>query len=511
MLLAVAHARDIIVGGAPGWDLGIAYEPISATVGDVLVFKYASGQHNVFEIPASSCDTTSKGNQVAGFTQAPARVPLTAAGVKFYACSVPGHCSAGMLVTVNTSPAAAAPAPAPAAATGLSNSSSSYQLADDGFCQDPVLSERYPGAEVVVCYAPPIPMRAGQVVNDFVALPNPYPIDRQVAIVVQSLQLVNEDHQPVPLSEVYVHHVFGNFRFLPGEGAELRGSLTTPPLSAPNVLLVNGSAYVDPAYRISNIHLIQTDGVLADDLRPCIECWCQDANATGPGYLGGTACCSDSNCPVSTVPATNDSTYYVQFNTTYRPVAANMTPASTYMMDITGGNIEYDVHRNHVIGTPSIMRTSGPFDGRCPQTSPFQLLRCTGHLHIGGKCLRLFDDATGEVICSSCAHYGSSDSVDAIGNEHGYLVKMDSVDLVPPYTLQPGQNVTMEAEYAANTDHFGVMSLFFNILADWDESCPGAATQILPGQSAFGPAVLQDSVGNLNPFNAFEGKGVSLS
>ncbi len=41
-----------------------------------------------------------------------------------------------------------------------------------------------------------------QVGDDLILLPNPYPVDREIAVVVQSGQLVDASHAPVPLSEV---------------------------------------------------------------------------------------------------------------------------------------------------------------------------------------------------------------------------------------------------------------------------------------------------------------------
>ncbi len=54
-----------------------------------------------------------------------------------------------------------------------------------------------------------------QVINDVSILPNPYPPGVEAAIITQSAQLVGSDkRRPTPLSEVYVHHFFGDGRFL---------------------------------------------------------------------------------------------------------------------------------------------------------------------------------------------------------------------------------------------------------------------------------------------------------
>ena len=99
--------------------------------------------------------------------------------------------------------------------------------------------------------------------------------------------------------------------------------------------------------------------------------------------------------------------------------------------------------------------------------------RCLGHQHIGGQCMRLINEDTGEVLCSSCPTYGASDSRATVGEERGYLVKMSQTAFDQPKQILPGTNVTIESEYDPSANHFGVMALFFVDLVDFDTSCPG--------------------------------------
>ena len=149
-------------------------------------------------------------------------------------------------------------------------------------------------------------------------------------------------------------------------------------------------------------------------------------------------------------------------------------PVVSYMMDAANGSIEYDVVKqdDQAISTLSL---SGPMDALCPQASSFGLLRCLGHQHIGGKCMRLINQDTGEELCRSCPSYGSANRHVA-GNEQGYLVKMSEAALGHPKQIMPGANVTIESDYDASVDHFGVMALFFLDLVDFDKSCPGPVT-----------------------------------
>lgn len=144
------------------------------------------------------------------------------------------------------------------------------------------------------------------------------------------------------------------------------------------------------------------------------------------------------------------------------------------MLDGANGTIEYDIVKQsgQDISTLSL---SGPLDARCPQSSSFGLLRCLGHQHIGGRCMRLINQDTGELLCESCPSYGKADR-NVPGDEEGYLVKMSEAVRETPLHIQPGTNVTIESDYDASVDHFGVMALLFLDLVDFDESCPGPVT-----------------------------------
>ena len=86
------------------------------------------------------------------------------------------------------------------------------------------------------------------------------------------------------------------------------------------------------------------------------------------------------------------------------------------MLDAANGSIEYDVVKQPGQNL-STLQLSGPLDARCPQSEPYGILRCLGHQHIGGQCMRLLDADTGDVLCSSCPTYGTSTDPGAAG-EH---------------------------------------------------------------------------------------------
>ncbi|KAJ8767705.1 hypothetical protein K2173_020645 [Erythroxylum novogranatense] len=72
-------------------------------IGDVLVFNYANGVHNVAEVTKeayNSCNTT---NPISLSSTPPTRMTLTTSGEHFYICAVPRHCSLGQLLAINVS------------------------------------------------------------------------------------------------------------------------------------------------------------------------------------------------------------------------------------------------------------------------------------------------------------------------------------------------------------------------------------------------------------------------
>ena len=71
-------------------------------------------------------------------------------------------------------------------------------------------------------------------------------------------------------------------------------------------------------------------------------------------------------------------------------------------------------------------------------------------------------DACVTIICclpnllDECYH----DGADSVGEEHGYVVKIDPVIMNPPLMIQPGTVVDLISEYDASTDHFGEKQLY---------------------------------------------------
>ncbi|DBA84449.1 TPA: hypothetical protein ACH3X1_006082 [Trebouxia sp. C0004] len=484
LISQLADAVDIRVGGEAGWTHTAQFDDVTAVVGDRLVFDWAGDQKNVVTLPKRSCDNVENGVQIAGPFDSPVAVSLNFTGTFFFSSSLNRHCAAGSLFAVSVTLKNETAEDTKKRHEEERGGSFEALIRDGvGTCVEPTQDPSDSSLFTAVCYSPAIHLKPGQIEDAFYFLPNPFPEGNIVGVVKQTLGLVDGSSRQVPLSELYLHHIFGPSNLVVGEGAEFRGGNAEPPLAEPFHTVVNGSQFVSDMSRLVNIHVINTLGVEPEDVPHCIECWCTDAEHELKGKHGGGSCCSQ--CP-STALNTITNTYHLQFNVTYRVLEPStpVKPVISYMLDAANGSIEYDVVQQPDKQT-ALLSLSGPMDARCPQTSSFGLVRCLGHQHIGGQCMRLINQDTGEELCNSCPSYGSSDSRGTVGEESGYLVKMSQTVFDQPKLIQPGTNVTIESEYNPSENHFGVMALFFLDLVDFNTSCPGPVTATTG--SAFGP------------------------
>ena len=84
------------------WRFGIGSggAPVSANVGDTLLFTWG-GFHNVYIAPSNSCNNLSSGTDLGASSPVRYTVQTEDEGGIVFACEVPGHCQAGMLLPVN--------------------------------------------------------------------------------------------------------------------------------------------------------------------------------------------------------------------------------------------------------------------------------------------------------------------------------------------------------------------------------------------------------------------------
>ncbi|CAI0629280.1 unnamed protein product [Linum tenue] len=112
------------VGGNTGWTIPQGGDSVysnwasgnSFSVGDILVFNFAAGAHDVTQVNKADYDSCSASNPMMTSTNTPARITLNTSGEHYFICGVPGHCSAGQKVTVNvlaSTTGSSSPSPAP--------------------------------------------------------------------------------------------------------------------------------------------------------------------------------------------------------------------------------------------------------------------------------------------------------------------------------------------------------------------------------------------------------------
>ncbi|XP_044471275.1 blue copper protein-like [Mangifera indica] len=109
-----------IVGDALGWLVPPSTDTYTTwaanqtfRVGDVLVFNFAAGRHDVAQVTEAAFNACNSSNPILRETNSPVNVTLSSSGEFYYICTFSGHCSGGQKLRVNVSAAAASPAPQP--------------------------------------------------------------------------------------------------------------------------------------------------------------------------------------------------------------------------------------------------------------------------------------------------------------------------------------------------------------------------------------------------------------
>ncbi|XP_045786680.1 blue copper protein-like [Trifolium pratense] len=110
-----------VVGDTTGWTIptgGAQFYTNWAskktfTVGDTLVFNFASGAHDVSKVTKTAYDGCDGTTTLSKVTNSPASVTLNETGQQYFLCSIPGHCSAGQKISINVVKASTSPVAAP--------------------------------------------------------------------------------------------------------------------------------------------------------------------------------------------------------------------------------------------------------------------------------------------------------------------------------------------------------------------------------------------------------------
>ncbi|XP_047088398.1 chemocyanin-like [Lolium rigidum] len=98
----LAESKVYTVGDRGGWTLssGGWSRGKRFRAGDVLLFKYGRGAHNVVAVNAAGYRSCSAPRGSRTYSSGNDRVTL-ARGTNYFICSVPGHCGAGMKMAIN--------------------------------------------------------------------------------------------------------------------------------------------------------------------------------------------------------------------------------------------------------------------------------------------------------------------------------------------------------------------------------------------------------------------------
>ncbi|XP_022730714.1 umecyanin-like [Durio zibethinus] len=107
-LLQSSYATNYTVGDSTGWRVPTGninlYDDWADNknfmVGDVLVFNFATGSHDVAEVTETVYDPCNTTNTIYNVTTGPASIPLNTTGDHYFICTFGSHCSEGQKLKV---------------------------------------------------------------------------------------------------------------------------------------------------------------------------------------------------------------------------------------------------------------------------------------------------------------------------------------------------------------------------------------------------------------------------
>ncbi|MGI4370260.1 hypothetical protein ACR2V4_27080, partial [Klebsiella pneumoniae] len=97
----VAQAATYKVGGAGGWAFNVAGWPKGKNfkAGDVLLFSYTKGAHNVVVVNKAGYDSCKAPSNAKVYSSGKDQIKLVK-GKNFFICTFPGHCASAMKIAV---------------------------------------------------------------------------------------------------------------------------------------------------------------------------------------------------------------------------------------------------------------------------------------------------------------------------------------------------------------------------------------------------------------------------
>jgi len=509
--IVMSDAVTIEIGSNPspgiGWIEGVCYAPIiDARVGDELEFDLTA--HNVFKLPSKwefeTCEfnaatllaEAASGKFIYTITEEDARQ-----GDVYLACGVGSHCLANqkikIVITSDGNDLVERPTPKSTYVLGLSSKDclklqystnevssggGSDSIDADSDCTDPVMLDD--GGYHVSCLSPPATLTPGGVIWDARIMHYPFPKDRRVRNGLRVWEFVEGDPEedgfsgltPSALNRLYIHHLSGAVVFGQGsEGSRRNNTDTEFPKPYGQVTGDEGDLMI--------FHVIDLRDV--DEWLECIECRCKDTDGT---YLdlGGVNCCS--NC-TTTAPEPETIDYRMRYNVTYYEIEEDKPVEQVIWLTADqspslGKNIEYDVPLfDSIPQEQQLVSSDGQKMQRLERVGPFneifqqgyfqndydgpetvKILRCVGHLHVGGVAMYLEDTVTGKTICAETARYGTD-----LNKNEGLLIGVDVNNYEEPIEIPSDRVVRLITDYDASELHTGVMAITFLFIATGEE------------------------------------------
>jgi len=270
--------------------------------------------------------------------------------------------------------------------------------------------------------------------------------------------IVDADHQPVPLSKVYDHHWIAvasthtneicssSLNYVFGIGAESRhGAVDLP----------DGHAYVvdnDHTNWGANIHLLRTEGLAGDNeakaAKECNECYYAPNKGTQctPSQNGTFLCCGEGDwygvesCPTASGALPPVATFHLRYRVSYTRSVSAVTPVHISIASAPDCATFYDVLRNDAQPEHLVQYSfKVPVD--------VTVVFAAGHQHTGALNISL--NVNGVRQCTSYPRYGTQK--DVAGNELGYLVQMSNCvnASTGPLKLKRGDEVRIDSYYYA--------------------------------------------------------------
>ncbi|KAH7444908.1 hypothetical protein KP509_02G097600 [Ceratopteris richardii] len=106
LYVGLSAASTFKVGGDAGWALNVDMQAWADSQrfypGDVLEFDYNKEAHDVVEVTEEGFERCTAEDAIATFRSGADRIALQTESTRYFICSVPGHCPAGMKVRIQT-------------------------------------------------------------------------------------------------------------------------------------------------------------------------------------------------------------------------------------------------------------------------------------------------------------------------------------------------------------------------------------------------------------------------